>query len=153
MSAKQIVSRKSRTSKHTHTPILRKCSFLDPVISVRFACGCRVELRDKQVTLILPKDPVTGNRKRNVGFIADGVLHIQRRGRDLLRIRGVYGISVHVLRSASTLGFSSVRCVTPLREGFIPTIDELLAQNPFAFRSQGYESQVGFTLRQIRRAA
>lgn len=123
-------------------------------VSVRFKCGCRLELREKQVTLVLPKDPAAGNRKRHLGYVAeDGVLHIHRDGRDFLRARNCYGLNVHLLLSAAAFGFSRVYCDTPARGGFLPPIELLLQRKQFQYRKAGFEVQVGFGIKEIRSAA
>jgi len=121
---------------------------------VRFKCGCRLQVKDKQVTLVLPKDPSAGNRKRYVGHIdGDKVLHIHRDGRDFLRARQVYGLNVHLLLSADTLGFNQIFCDTPARGGYLPAIGELLGRKQFQYSAAGFEVQVGFAIKEIRRAA
>ncbi len=126
----------------------------DRTVSVRFKCGCRLQLKDQQVTLVLPKDPTAGNRKRCLGHI-DGceVLHIHRNGRDFLRTRQVYGLNVHLLLSADALGFKEIYCDTPNRGGYLPPISELLARKQFQYTAAGFEVQVGFRLKEIRREA
>lgn len=131
----------------------RACSS-DGWLSVRFKCGCRLQLKDSQVTLILPKDPVTGNRKRHLGHVsADRVLHIHRDGRDFLRARNVYGLNVHLLLCAEAFAFDRIYCDTPTRGGFLPTIEELLQRKQFQYTKAGFEMQVGFAIKEIRSAA
>jgi len=123
-------------------------------VSVRFKCGCRLELRQTHVTLVLPKDPTAGNRKRILGLVdGAGVLRIYRNGRDFLRARQVYGLNVHLLASASALGFSQIYCNTPARAGYLPPIEELLQRKQFQYSRAGFEVQVGFALKEIRSAA
>ena len=123
-------------------------------VSVRFKCGCRLQLRDKQVALVLPKDPTAGNRKRHLGHIDDsGVLHIHRDGRDFLRARQIYGLNVHLLLSAQALGFVQIYCDTPNRGGYLPAIEELLQRKQFQYSKAGFEVQVGFRIKEIRSAA
>ncbi len=120
-------------------------------VSVRFKCGCRLQLKDGQVTLVLPKDPTAGNRKRRLGHIDAGkVLHIHRDGRDFLRARQVYGLNVHLLLSADVLGFDEIYCDTPARGGYLPPIEELLQRKQFQYSAAGFEVQVGFRLKEIR---
>ncbi len=123
-------------------------------LSVRFRCGCRLQLKDKQISLVLPKDPTAGNRRRNLGHI-DGskVLHIFRSGRDFLRARQAYGLNVHLLLSASALGFERIFCDTPNRGGYLPPIEELLQREQFQYSKAGFEMQVGFRIKEIRSAA
>jgi hypothetical protein len=123
-------------------------------VSVRFQCGCRLELRDSHVTLVLPKDPAAGNRKRALGQInGSGVLYIYRSGRDFLRARQVYGLNLHLLLSAEALGFKEIYCHTPNRGGYLPPIEELLQRKQFQYSKAGFEMQVGFRLKEIRSAA
>ncbi len=131
----------------------KECS-PESLLSLRFKCGCRLQLKDKQVTLVLPKDPAAGNRRRYLGYIdGDRVLHILRDGRDFLRARQVYGLNVHLLLSAEALGFREIYCTTPNRGGYLPPIGELLGRKQFQYKAAGFEVQVGFALKEIRRAA
>ena len=123
-------------------------------VSVRFKCGCRLELREGHVTLVLPKDPTAGNRKRQLGHIdGAGVLRIYRNGRDFLRARQVYGLNVHLLLSAKALGFEMIYCDTPTRGGYLPPNDVLLQRKQFQYSKAGFEVQVGFAIKEIRSAA
>ncbi len=131
----------------------KECSS-ESLLSVRFKCGCRLQLKDKQVSLVLPKDPAAGNRKRRLGHIdGDKVLHIFRNGRDFLRSRQMYGLNVHLLLSADALGFRQIYCDTPNRGGYLPPLGELLGRKQFQYATAGFEVQVGFALKEIRRAA
>jgi hypothetical protein len=123
-------------------------------VSIRFKCGCRLQLKDRQITLVLPKDPTAGNRKRYLGHVDEsGVLHIHRDGRDFLRARRVYGLNVHLLLSAQALGIVEIFCDTPSRGGLLPPIEELLQRKQFQYSKAGFEVQVGFAIGEIRSAA
>jgi len=126
---------------------IKECRNARPILTIRFKCGCRLKLKDKQVFLILPKlpGPSRGNRERLLGFIHEGVLKIFRNGKDFLRVRSCYGINVHLLASAASLGFDRVYCDLPMRGGFLPPICRLLDRTPFQYGQAGFESQVGFT--------
>lgn len=131
----------------------RECSN-EGVVSVRFKCGCRLQLKDGEVTLILPKDPVTGNRKRILGHVtADRVLRVYRDGRDFLRVRNGYGLNVHLLLCAEAFAFDRVHCQTPNRDGYLPSVEDLLHRKQFQYRKAGFEMQVSFRLAEIRSAA
>jgi hypothetical protein len=123
-------------------------------VSVRFKCGCRLELKEGHITLVLPKDPTAGNRKRQLGQInGSKVLYIYRNGRDFLRARKVYGLNLHLLLSAEALGFREIYCDTPVRGGYLPPIEELLQRKQFQYSKAGFEVQVGFAIKEIRSAA
>jgi hypothetical protein len=122
-------------------------------VSVRFKCGCRLELKGGEVTLVLPKDPTAGNRKRHLGHVNGEILSIYRSGRDFLRARNVYGLNLHLLLSAKALGFREIYCETPARGGFLPPIEELLQRKQFQYSKAGFEVQVGFAIKEIRSAA
>jgi hypothetical protein len=122
-------------------------------VSVRFQCGCRLQLKNTVVTLVLPKDPAAGNRKRALGHITGWTLYIRRDGRDFLRARQVYGLNLHLLLSAGALGFKEIYCDTPVRGGYLPPIEELLQRKQFQYSKAGFEVQVGFRLKEIRSAA
>jgi hypothetical protein len=126
---------------------IKECRSERPILTIRFKCGCRLKLKDKQVFLILPKlpGPSKGNRERLLGFIHERVLKIFRSGKDFLRVRSCYGINVHLLQSASTLGFERVYVDLPMRGGFTPSIERLLDRTPFKYGQAGFESQIGFT--------
>lgn len=147
-----MMRRKTKRMAELRTPT-RQCS-PEAIVSIRFACGCRLQLKEKQVTLILPKDPAAGNRKRYLGHVDEAqVLHIHRDGRDFLRARQMYGLNVHLLLSAQALSFDRVYCDTPARGGFLPPLDELLQRKQFQYAKAGFEVQVGFRLADIRGAA
>lgn len=150
-------NKKSSRARRPAPPALRvpakECS-PECLVSIRFKCGCRLELKDGRVTLVLPKDPTAGNRKRHLGeMLGDKVLHIRRDGRDFLRSRQVYGLNVHLLLSASALGFNQIFCDTPARGGYLPPISELLERKQFQYSAAGFEVQIGFALKEIRKAA
>lgn len=130
---------------------VKECRSDRPILTIRFKCGCRLKLKDKQVFLILPKlpGPSRGSRERLLGFIHEGVLKIWRGGKDFLRVRSCYGLNVHLLASAATLGFNRIYCDTPLRGGFLPSVERLIERTPFKYGQAGFESQVGFTLNEI----
>lgn len=150
--------RRRRSARQVRCPAVirvpaRECK-PECTVSIRFKCGCRLQLKDNQVTLVLPKDPAAGNRKRFLGYIdGTGALHIHRSGRDFLRARQVYGLNVHLLLSADALGFQQIFCDTPYRGGYLPPIGELLARKQFQYATAGFELQVGFAIKEIRRAA
>jgi hypothetical protein len=129
----------------------KECRCDRPIVTIRFKCGCRLKLKDKQVFLTLPKlpGPSKGNRTRLLGFIHEGALKIFRRGADFLRVRQCYGINVHLLQSATTSGFNRIYVDTPTRGGFLPSIERLLDRTPFKYGQAGFESQVGFTLNEL----
>jgi hypothetical protein len=130
----------------------KDCTSDNSIIRIKFACGCRLERKHDQVFITLPlrPGPCTGERHRLLGVIKGATLHIYRNGMDLLRVKGCYGINVHLLESAVTLGFDAVYCDTPARGGHLPRISQLLARQHFAYAHAGFETQVGFTLNEIR---
>lgn len=131
----------------------KECS-PESLVSIRFKCGCRLQLKGKEVMLVLPKDPTAGNRKRLLGHVdGSGVLRIFRNGRDFLRSRQVYGLNMHLLLSAEALGIKEIYCDTPNRGGYLPPISELLGRKQFQYSKAGFEMQVGFALKEIRSAA
>ena len=147
-----MVAKKRTRVPQMRTPA-RECK-PECAVSVRFKCGCRLELKDSHVTLVLPKDPTAGNRKRALGKInGSKTLYIYRNGRDFLRARQVYGLNLHLLLSAEALGFKEIYCDTPTRGGYLPPIEELLQRTQFQYSKAGFEVQVGFALNEIRRAA
>lgn len=139
---------------NTRKPI-KECRTDRPTVTIRFRCGCALILKDKQVFLRLQKDPApgTGKRMRLLGFIHEGVFKMFRRGTDFLRVRNCYGINVHLLDNAATLGFTRIYCDTPRRGGFLPDIDRLLQRTAFSYASSGFENQVGFAIDEIKAAA
>jgi hypothetical protein len=130
---------------------IKECRADRPIVTIRFKCGCRLQLKDKQVFLFLPKlpGPSKGDRKRLLGYIHEGSLKIFRRGQDFLRVRQCYGINVHLLQSADILGFCRIRVDTPTRGGFLFYIDNLKNRTSFKYGQAGFESQVGFTLNEL----
>jgi hypothetical protein len=129
----------------------KDCRSDRPILTIRFKCGCYLKLKDMQVYLFLPKQPgpSKGARIRVLGFIHDRALYIWRNGADFLRVRQCYGINVHLLQSAATLGFDRVYVDTPARGGFLTAIDRLLQRTPFKYGQAGFESQIGFTLNEL----
>jgi hypothetical protein len=129
----------------------KDCTNEGLVVRIKFACGCRLERKNDQVFLTLPlrPGPCTGERKRLLGNVKGTTLHIYRNGRDFLRVKGCYGINVHLLESAVVLGFDEVYCDTPVRGGRLPRIGQLLARSRFVYAQAGFETQVGFTINEI----
>jgi hypothetical protein len=123
------------------------CTSEGAIVRIRFKCGCRLELKNTQVFLILPKTPgpSKGDRRRLLGYIHDNTLMITRRGVDWFRVRSCYGLNLHMLQAASTLGFNAIWVTTPVRGGYLPTIDRLLQRKPFQYGQAGFETQIGFT--------
>jgi hypothetical protein len=130
----------------------KDCTNEDSIVRLKFACGCRLEKKDEQIFLILPlrPGPCTGERRRFLGYIKGTTLWIHRTGRDYLRVKQCYGVNVHLLQSAAVLGFDRIRCETPLRGGYLPPLPNLLVRTPFTYDRAGFETQVGFTLNEIR---
>lgn len=122
------------------------------MLTIKFRCGCKLQLKDKQVFLTLAKTPAPGcgNRTRLLGYIHANVMNIFRNGRDFLRVRDCYGINRHLLESASMLGFGQVYCITPVRGGFLPDISSLLARESFQYPTTGFENQIPFYIAEIR---